>query len=268
MGSISQIDHGDWLSWLKANTSVSKRTAQVYMKLARELPKSAVTADLTLDGAMKLLSAPEDDSKSAPKGDRKRPAGHKSAASPKAVDGEVLPPEPVSPNLLTNENLVDRVMYYTEAALQRKLDLTNLCYLLPGLPALDEQTSVPPPFERPTDPEAAIDQSSSAAPDGINTINGIREAGPADDTDELDVPYGPLTGREWMALSEWVEIHDPQRGPEEHKLGDPQYRPEFLRLVEFFHVPFARWWNRIRAENALEPCLPREDDTDSAEDVA
>src|SRR5690242_671326 len=50
-----QIDHGDWLPWLKANTSVSERTAQVYMKLARDLPKSAVTADLTLDGALKLL---------------------------------------------------------------------------------------------------------------------------------------------------------------------------------------------------------------------
>jgi Protein of unknown function (DUF3102) len=33
------LPHGEWLYWLEANTSVSTRTAQVYMRLARELPK-------------------------------------------------------------------------------------------------------------------------------------------------------------------------------------------------------------------------------------
>src|SRR4051812_9107645 len=39
-----QVNHGGWLPWLEANTSVSERTAQAYMKLARDLHKSAVTA--------------------------------------------------------------------------------------------------------------------------------------------------------------------------------------------------------------------------------
>jgi hypothetical protein len=137
---------------------------------------------------------------------------------------------------------------------------------VPVPPTLDAQTLVPP-LRMPADPEAAIDHRSSAISDGIATITGPHEAGPADDTDELDVRYGPLTGREWIALGELVDMHDPRRGPNKYKLGEPQYCPEFLRLVEFFDVPFARWRNRIRAENALEPCLSREDDTDSAEDV-
>ena len=56
-----QVGHGGWLRWLKANTSVSERTAQYYMKLARDPSKSAIIADLTLDGALKLLGTPKAD---------------------------------------------------------------------------------------------------------------------------------------------------------------------------------------------------------------
>jgi hypothetical protein len=35
----SEIGHGDWIEWLEVNCSVRPRTAQVYMRLARELPK-------------------------------------------------------------------------------------------------------------------------------------------------------------------------------------------------------------------------------------
>jgi hypothetical protein len=77
------------------------------------------------------------------------------------------------------------------------------------------------------------------------------------------VRYGPLTGREWIAFSECAKMHDPH----DHKPGEPQYRPEFLRLVEFFHVPFNQCRDRIMARNAMEPCLSQEDDTDHAEGV-
>jgi Protein of unknown function (DUF3102) len=33
------VGHGDWLPWLEANCTLRPRTAQVYMRLARELPK-------------------------------------------------------------------------------------------------------------------------------------------------------------------------------------------------------------------------------------
>ena len=244
-----QVGHGGWLPWLKANTSVSERTAQAYMKVARDLPKSAVTADLTLDEALKLLGAP--------KADPKRQAARRSAASPRSSKVEVLPPKPKppgsSPNLLTEENLVDRIRGDIEAAMRRGIDITDLVL---GLLGCDAQVSVPP-LPMSADPEAEINHRPSAAADGINTITGTEDADTADDTDELDVHYGPLTGREWIALSKCVDMRDPH----DHKPGEPQYRPEFLRLVELFNVPIARWRDRMMAENAMEPCLPREDDT-------
>ena len=59
----SQVAHGQWLPWLAANCPrLATRTAQAYMKLAREwdrlVLKSADSAHLTLDGALKLLAAP------------------------------------------------------------------------------------------------------------------------------------------------------------------------------------------------------------------
>ena len=79
--------------------------------------------------------------------------------------------------------------------------------------------------------------------------------------------YGPLTGREWIALSKRLYMHDPQCDPHDRRSGEPQYLPEFLQLVKVFQVPLARWADRIMAGNAMEPCLPREDDTDHAEGV-
>jgi len=35
----ARLAHGEWLPWLEGNTTVSIRTAQVYTRLARELPK-------------------------------------------------------------------------------------------------------------------------------------------------------------------------------------------------------------------------------------
>jgi hypothetical protein len=105
--------------------------------------------------------------------------------------------------------------------------------------------------------------SPSAAADGINTINGTEDADTAGDTDELDVRYGPLTGCEWIALSKCFDVRDP-RDP---KPGEPRLRPEFQRLAEHFNVPIARWRDRMMVENAMQPCLPRENDADHAECV-
>jgi len=57
------VPHGNWLPWLKANCSVSERTAQLYMKVAREREalgaESASLADLTLEQAARRLSKPK-----------------------------------------------------------------------------------------------------------------------------------------------------------------------------------------------------------------
>jgi hypothetical protein len=60
----SQLKHGQWLPWLAEHCGIKKRTAQTYMKLAenREVleSKCADSALLTIDGAVKMLSAPRD----------------------------------------------------------------------------------------------------------------------------------------------------------------------------------------------------------------
>lgn len=57
------IAHGAWGEWLKENCDLSERTAQGYMRLARELPKldaakAQRVADLPLRQALKELSKP------------------------------------------------------------------------------------------------------------------------------------------------------------------------------------------------------------------
>ena len=134
---------------------------------------------------------------------------HRSAASPKSSKVEVLPPKPKppgsSPNLLTDDDLVDRIRSDVEAAERRGIDIANLVL---GPPALDPQTSVPP-LPMSADPEAEINHRPSAVADGINTITDTEDADTADDTDELDVHYGPLTGREWIALCKRFDMHNP-----------------------------------------------------------
>lgn len=60
-----QIPHGEWLPWIAANFQGSERTAQAYMRVAKrwdELEgKSAESADLAIDGALKLLAKPRPD---------------------------------------------------------------------------------------------------------------------------------------------------------------------------------------------------------------
>lgn len=60
----AKVKHGQWLPWLRENCAISERTAQLYMRVARERPmlemKSATVADLTLRGAADELATPVD----------------------------------------------------------------------------------------------------------------------------------------------------------------------------------------------------------------
>jgi len=57
------LPHGEWLPWIEANTTVSERTAQAYMRLSREWPKlddakAQRVADLPFRQVMRLLADP------------------------------------------------------------------------------------------------------------------------------------------------------------------------------------------------------------------
>ena len=58
-----QVPHGQWENWLADNVEAAPRTAQAYMKLARELPllsaeEAQRVADLPLREAMKAIATP------------------------------------------------------------------------------------------------------------------------------------------------------------------------------------------------------------------
>ena len=90
----AQVDHGQWLPWLTANCpAVAARTASGYMRLARNWKtleaKSAESADLSIDAALKLLNAPaEPDPDPDPDPD---PAPMLSARYGRDQDTEVAP---------------------------------------------------------------------------------------------------------------------------------------------------------------------------------
>jgi hypothetical protein len=63
MQAKAKARHGKWLSWLRQECEISARTASLYMRLAKnrggiEDQIGNAVADLTLRGAMKLLSPP------------------------------------------------------------------------------------------------------------------------------------------------------------------------------------------------------------------
>jgi hypothetical protein len=57
------VPHGGWLEWLEANTSVSARQSQRYMRLATAAleGKYDATSHLTIKGALKALAVPRDE---------------------------------------------------------------------------------------------------------------------------------------------------------------------------------------------------------------
>jgi len=60
----AQCQHGDWGQWLANSFEGSERTARAYMQLAKRWPeiesKTAEPADLSIDGALKMLAAPSE----------------------------------------------------------------------------------------------------------------------------------------------------------------------------------------------------------------
>lgn len=55
----AQLGHGEWLPWLREKVDISERSAQNFMRLAREYFKSADIADLGASKALALLALPE-----------------------------------------------------------------------------------------------------------------------------------------------------------------------------------------------------------------
>lgn len=55
----AQLGHGEWLPWLREKVDISERSAQNFMRLAREYSKSADIADLGASKALALLALPE-----------------------------------------------------------------------------------------------------------------------------------------------------------------------------------------------------------------
>lgn len=53
-----QLGHGEWLPWLRDKVDISERSAQDFMRLAREYSKSAEIADLGATKALALLALP------------------------------------------------------------------------------------------------------------------------------------------------------------------------------------------------------------------
>jgi Protein of unknown function (DUF3102) len=83
-----QCPHGQWLPWLKGNVRFSERTAQAYMRVAREwdtlTAKAQHVADLSYRDGLKLLAAPEP---AAPESAAPEPA---EVALSIRMDGDVL----------------------------------------------------------------------------------------------------------------------------------------------------------------------------------
>jgi hypothetical protein len=59
----AQLKHGQWLPWLRDHCSMSERTAQLYMRMAKARPEVEANpqrvADLTLRGAMAVIALAE-----------------------------------------------------------------------------------------------------------------------------------------------------------------------------------------------------------------
>jgi len=75
-----RFGHGQWVDWVECNCKITKRSAQVYMQLARNRStieakaQSSALSDLSTSAALKLIAAP-----------------------PKAKNGASPPPKPAQP---------------------------------------------------------------------------------------------------------------------------------------------------------------------------
>lgn len=53
------LEHGEWLPWLREHCAVSERTARLYMRLAANRDQIGNVADLSLRGAIALITVPK-----------------------------------------------------------------------------------------------------------------------------------------------------------------------------------------------------------------
>ena len=61
----AQVPHGQWLPWITEHCEMAERTAQAYMRVARELPKlddgkAQRVADMPLRDALRALAEPQE----------------------------------------------------------------------------------------------------------------------------------------------------------------------------------------------------------------
>ena len=54
----AQLNHGQWLPWLRDHCAISERTARLYMRLARHREKieNGNVADLSVRGALEIIA--------------------------------------------------------------------------------------------------------------------------------------------------------------------------------------------------------------------
>jgi hypothetical protein len=88
------IGHGEWVSWQTKHLSFSLRTSQVYMQVAKNIPKlvaskNAESAFLTIEGVLKALPSPPKPAR-APSTNGNPPAGRQEAP---VANGNGKPPE-------------------------------------------------------------------------------------------------------------------------------------------------------------------------------
>src|SRR5262249_7618327 len=57
----AKLKHGQWLPWLREHCRMSERTGSHYMRLARHAAEFGNVADLTVRGALELLSPPSNE---------------------------------------------------------------------------------------------------------------------------------------------------------------------------------------------------------------
>lgn len=55
------VPHGQWISWVEQHTGVSERTAQRWMKVAREITEGSALANLSMSTLTPLLAIPADE---------------------------------------------------------------------------------------------------------------------------------------------------------------------------------------------------------------
>jgi hypothetical protein len=89
-----KVQHGHWLEWLPANCPFSERTAQLYMKLAQDLPrieaKPQRIADMTLTDAIKMVEDLKNPVEPLPGAAPKRSAGKKTDRVGEAIKSAPL----------------------------------------------------------------------------------------------------------------------------------------------------------------------------------